>query len=146
MRLLRRLASALSLFLLAAGGLAAASPSQDYVLYCMGCHGEQAQGVPGRVPPLAHSLARFMRSPAGRRYVLQVPGAANSALTDAALAAVLNWLAQTFDAEDLSPGVALFMKEEVASARHTPLLSVPTARAATVRELEATGAAPPGSY
>jgi hypothetical protein len=145
MRLPRRLASALSL-LLATSGLAAASPSQDYVLYCMGCHGEQAQGVPGRVPPLAHSLARFMRSPAGRRYVLQVPGAANSALNDAALAAVLNWLAQTFDAEDLSPGVTLFTKEEVASARHTPLLSVPTARAATVRELEATGTAPPGSY
>ena len=38
-----------------AGALAAtahASPAQDYMLYCMGCHGSQAQGVPGRVPPL----------------------------------------------------------------------------------------------
>ena len=24
-----------------------ASPAQDYMLYCMGCHGTQAQGVPG---------------------------------------------------------------------------------------------------
>ena len=37
---------------------AVASPQQDYMLYCMGCHGAQAQGVPGKIPPLAHSLAR----------------------------------------------------------------------------------------
>ena len=30
-----------------------ASPAQDYMLYCMGCHGTQAQGVPGKIPPLA---------------------------------------------------------------------------------------------
>ena len=47
-----------SLPLLAATGLAAsalagaarASPGEDYMLYCMGCHGAEAQGVPGRIP------------------------------------------------------------------------------------------------
>jgi len=86
---------------LAPGAFAAAvpaSPAQDYTLYCMGCHGAQAQGVPGKIPPLAGSVSLFMRTPEGRDYVLRVPGAANSALPDAQLAAVLNWLAETYGA------------------------------------------------
>jgi len=86
---------------LAPGAFAAAvpaSPAQDYTLYCMGCHGAQAQGVPGKIPPLAGSVSLFMRTPEGRDYVLRVPGAANSALPDAQLAAVLNWLAESYRA------------------------------------------------
>jgi hypothetical protein len=112
----------------------------------MGCHGEDARGIPGKVPPLAHSIARFMRTPAGRNYLLRVPGAANSALSDAALTAVLNWLAQTYDAEDLTSGVALFATEEVAASRHTPLLSVLATRQQIVRDLEASGPAPSLGY
>ena len=81
---------------------AQASPQQDYILYCMGCHGAQAEGVPGKVPPLAHALGRYMRTPEGRNYILRVPGAANSVLSDAQLAAVLNWLAQTFNGDELT--------------------------------------------
>lgn len=126
--------------------LAHASPQQDYILYCMGCHGPQAEGVPGKVPPLAHALGRYMRSPAGRNYVLRVPGAANSVLSDAQLAGVLNWLAQTFDAQELSSDVALFSAAEVTSLRHSPLPSVLATRREVVRELAATGLAPPASY
>jgi len=49
-----------------------------------------------------------MRTPAGRNYVLRVPGAANSVLSDEQLAAVLNWLVQSFDADALSSSVPLF--------------------------------------
>jgi cytochrome c553 len=126
--------------------VAHASPQQDYILYCMGCHGPQAEGVPGKVPPLAHALGRYMRSPAGRNYVLRVPGAANSVLSDAQLAGVLNWLAQTFDAQELSSDVPLFSAAEVTSQRHSPLPSVLATRREVVRELAATGLAPPASY
>ena len=126
--------------------LAHASPQQDYILYCMGCHGPQAEGVPGKVPPLANALGRYMRSPAGRNYVLRVPGAANSVLSDAQLAGVLNWLAQTFDAQELSSDVPLFSAAEVTSLRHSPLPSVLATRREVVRELAATGLAPPASY
>jgi cytochrome c553 len=122
-----------------------ASPVQDYMLYCMGCHGTQAQGVPGKVPPLANTLSLFMRSPEGRNYVLRVPGAANSALSDAQLAAVLNWVAATFDspaADQLKP----FTAAEVTQSRHTPLPAVLAARNAVLRSLAATGPAPPASY
>src|SRR6478672_12491342 len=115
------LVAALSVAALASAS-AAASPAQDYMLYCMGCHGEQARGVPGKVPPLAGALALYMRSEAGRNYVLRVPGAANSALSDAQLAAVLNWLAQTYDGKELSQsGAPLFSTAEVSSARRSPL-------------------------
>ena len=123
-----------------------ASPQQDYILYCMGCHGPQAEGVPGKVPPLAHALGRYMRSPAGRNYVLRVPGAANSVLSDAQLAGVLNWLAETFDAQELSSAVPLFSEAEVTSLRHSPLPSVLATRREVVRELATTGLAPPESY
>jgi hypothetical protein len=140
----------LSLFTLAvAGGLigpACANPAQDYMLYCMGCHGPQAEGVPGKVPPLAHSLGLFMRSPAGRNYVLRVPGAANSALSDAQLTAVLNWLAQEFNSGELSADVPMFTAAEVTAARHSPLASVSAARREVVRDLAASGAAPPATY
>jgi mono/diheme cytochrome c family protein len=124
-----------------------ASPQQDYVLYCMGCHGVQAEGVPGKVPPLAHALGRYMRTAAGRNYVLRVPGAANSVLSDAQLAAVLNWLAQTFDGEELAKSNApLFTTAEVTGSRHSPLPSVLATRREVVRDLAASGLAPPASY
>jgi hypothetical protein len=128
-------------------GIAHASPHLDYVLFCMGCHGAQAEGVPGKVPPLAHALGRYMRAPDGRNYVLRVPGAASSALSDAQLAAVLNWVAQTFDGEELSQsGAPLFTADEVSSARHSPLPSVLATRRVVVHALALTGLAPPASY
>ena len=57
------------------------------MLYCMGCHGDTAHGVPGKVPALAGVLPLYMRTSEGRNYVLRVPGAANSVLSDAQLAA-----------------------------------------------------------
>ncbi len=88
-----------------------------------------------------------MRTPGGRNYVLRVPGAANSALSDAQLAAVLNWLAQTFDGDELDKShAALFTTAEVTSLRHSPLASVLATRSAVVRDLAASGLAPPASY
>lgn len=124
-----------------------ASPEQDYILYCMGCHGAEAQGVPGKVPPLAGSVALFMRSADGRNYVLRVPGAANSALADAQLAAVLNWLAARFPPVDAgAPPGAPFTTAEVQELRRTPLADVKERRREVVRALAASGPAPPADY
>jgi cytochrome c553 len=121
-----------------------ASPAQDYILNCMGCHGTQAQGVPGKIPPLANMLSRFMRTPEGRNYVLRVPGAANSALSDAQLAAVLNWLAVTYDSG--TSNVAPFTSQEVSAVRRRPMISVLATRSAVVRSLAITGSAPAAQY
>ena len=133
---------------LAAAAFAAgvgASPPQDYMLYCMGCHGAQAQGVPGKIPPLAGSVSLFMRSAEGRNYLLRVPGAANSALDDAQLTAVLNWLAASYGAP-VDPAPAPFTVAEVASVRRTPLVDVQARRREVIASLAASGAAPPAQY
>lgn len=127
-------------------GSAGASPGEDYMLYCMGCHGAQAEGVPGKIPPLAHALGHFMRTPAGRDYVLRVPGAASSVLSDAQLSAVLNWVAERFNAAELAPDVRPFTPAEVTHSRHTPLADVLATRREVVRALAAEGAAPGLDY
>lgn len=139
------LLSAVSVLALALAGAADASPGQDYMLYCMGCHGSEARGVPGKIPPLAGSLAGFMRTPEGRDYVLRVPGAANSALSDAQLAAVLNWLAMRYPAAQ-QPEPAPFTAEEVAHARRSPLANVQERRREVIRNLAASGVALPAEY
>jgi mono/diheme cytochrome c family protein len=126
-------------------GAAHASPAQDYMLYCMGCHGAQAEGVPGKIPPLTQ-LGLYMRTAAGRDYVLRVPGAANSVLSDVQLTAVLNWLAHEYDSKELAADVPLFTVAEVAARRHSALAAVQATRREVVRDLAATGPAPPANY
>jgi hypothetical protein len=123
----------------------AGGPAQDYTLYCMGCHGAEAQGVPGKIPPLAGTLGRFMRTPEGRNYVLRVPGAANSALTDGQLAGVLNWLAERYAVPE-EARVAPFSVDEVARVRRTPLANVQAVRREVLRGLAASGVAPAADY
>ena len=130
----------------AAGDAAHAGPAQDYALHCMGCHGATAQGVPGKVPPLAHSLVRFMNNADGRRYVLRVPGAANSMLSDAQLAAVLNWVVGQFDANELDSSTPQFAEQEVAANRRTPMADVLATRVAVLKEIAASGPVPATGY
>ena len=127
-------------------GAAGASPAQDYMLYCMGCHGAHAEGVPGKVPPLARTLGLYMKTPAGRNYVLRVPGAANSVLSDSELAAVLNWLAVNYSPGESSSAAPLFTPAEVAKLRHVPLASVLAARREVIAALAAAGQSPPLDY
>jgi cytochrome c553 len=141
----RRLKLAGALATLAFTAAVPASPAQDYMLYCMGCHGAQAQGVPGKIPPLAGSVSLFMRTAEGRNYVLRVPGAASSALSDSQLTAVLNWLAESYRAPGETQPVP-FTVDEVTRVRHTPLADVQARRREVVRTLAASGAAPPAQY
>jgi hypothetical protein len=127
-------------------GQSRASPLEDYVLHCMGCHGSQAEGVPGKIPPLAHSLGYFLRSAAGRNYVLRVPGAANSALSDGQLAAVLNWLLSEFNSAEVPPGSLPFTAAELQTWRRQPLPGVLATRQSIVSTLAASGGAPVPRY
>lgn len=121
---------------------AAASPEQDYVTHCMGCHGPTGAGVPGRIPALRDSLGAFVRSTAGQAYLTRVPGASNSSLSDAQLAAVLTWLAARYAPDQ--PHV--FTTDEVARNRRPPLSNVREARTALLRSLAGSGPLPPEEY
>jgi hypothetical protein len=67
-------------------------------------------------------------------------------LSDAQLAAVLNWLGAQFNATELASDVPWFTAEEVTRARHAPLADVLATRREVVRALAASGDAPGLDY
>ena len=104
------------------------------------------KGCPARFRLWRTRSAASCAPPAGRDYLLRVPGAANSALSDAQLAAVLNWLAQQLIPRNSRADVPKFTAAEVTASRHAPLASVLATRREVVRDLAATGSAPPATY
>ena len=76
----------------AAAADAATAAHNNYMLRCMGCHVADGSGSAGRVPSVRDSLVPLASSAAGRRYLVQVPGAAQSPLSDLELAQVLSWM------------------------------------------------------
>jgi len=106
----------------AAAARAAPQPAQDYVLECRGCHGARGEGTRGSVPSLAES-ARFLTTPRGRAYLVRVPGVAGSQLSNARIAALLNWMLRELASDPPAPAsFAPFAAEEVARERARPLL------------------------
>ena len=99
------------------------------MLHCMGCHVADGSGSPGRVPSVRDSVAALSASAAGRRFLVQVPGAAQSPLSDLELAQVLSWMIRNLSARPVSSDFRDFTAEEVARYRKTPLVDVPGTRA-----------------
>ncbi len=112
-------------------------PRINYMLHCMGCHTPDGSGEPGRVPSLKKTLLPFARLPEGRRFLVQVPGASQSTLSDADLAEVLNWMIRNLSVGRPEP-FAAFTEAEIASYRQTPLVAVRATRARLLRKLAGT--------
>lgn len=90
----------------------------DYVLQCAGCHRVDGRGSsPHGIPDFRQSVGAFMHLPAGREYLIRVPGAAHSQLSNAELAAVLNWVLDEFSAAQLPADFHPYTEAEVAAAR-----------------------------
>ena len=121
--------------LLAGAPAAAESPQVLYLLHCQGCHLADGSGKAGAVPPLGPGLAIFPYDAGGRAYLVQVPGSAHSPLSDAELAAVLNWMVATFGPPEAAARLVPYHAEEVARYRATPLVDVSAARAGLLREI-----------
>jgi mono/diheme cytochrome c family protein len=115
--MLRPGARLLGVALLLQASLAGADPRSDYLMHCAGCHLADARGLPPEVPSLAGPLGRIVASPAGRDYVARVPGAAQTPLSDEALAAVLNWLLLEFNRATLPADFQALRTAEVARSR-----------------------------
>jgi hypothetical protein len=109
----------------------------DYALECQGCHGVDGAGTPGSVPPLAGSVADFLRVPGGREFLVRVPGVAQAPLGDAALAAVINWMLDRFDKADVPAGFVAYTGDEVGRLRRSPLTDVERVRADLVKAIAA---------
>ena len=110
---------------------ASADPRLDYTLHCEGCHLPEAVGWPGHVPSLRGDYGRIAGVPGGRDYLMRVPGAADAPMPSSALAAVLNWLMDTYNADTRPAGFEPFTAAEVEAVRRKPLDN-PQARRAEI--------------
>lgn len=95
----------------------------NYQLFCQGCHTPDGMGA-NAVPRLKDTIGYFLATPAGREYLVRVPGSATSALSSADLAEVLNWIVLEFAGDSLTQSFAPYTTEEVATLRTLPLNEV----------------------
>lgn len=113
---------------------AGASPGGTiFATRCAVCHGPAAAGIPGTFPSLREQILSFAKSPAGRDYLVMVVSSglmgelsvagvhynnvmpAQSGLSEADVAAVLNYLAGDLGKQDL--GGAALSADDVKDAR-----------------------------
>ena len=108
-------------------------PSMNYTLHCMGCHTPDGSGMPDRVPSVRKTLLAFARLPAGREFLVQVPGSAQSTLSNAELSELLNWMIQNLSSEPEPYQFEHFTEHEVARYRTQSLFLVRQARERLLR-------------
>jgi mono/diheme cytochrome c family protein len=100
----------------------------NYQMSCQGCHAPDGSGA-GAVPRMRDQVGVFLASEAGREYLVRVPGSATSALDDAQLAEVLNWIVQEFAGASAAAGFIPYSPQEVGALRQHPLYEVVQYRA-----------------
>jgi mono/diheme cytochrome c family protein len=94
---------------------------QHWTLNCQGCHRPDGTGSTGTAPSLAGAVARFLSVPGGREYLGRVPGVATSALSNADLSEVMNWMLWRFDKEHVPANFRPFTAAEIGQLRGAPL-------------------------
>ena len=110
----------------------------NYMLQCQGCHGAEGAGTAdGAVPAMKDFVGNFLSVPQGREFLVRVPGSANSAMSDAELAEVLNWMLPRMSAAQMPEDFVPYDAGEVAQWRAEPLLDVAGFRAALIERMGA---------
>jgi hypothetical protein len=112
-------------------------PKTDYTLHCQGCHVADGSGLEGKVPSMRPTLVPLSLFADGRRFLVQVPGVAQSSLSDAETAALLNWMIHTLGEQAPPAGWRAFTADEVARYRATRLTEVRATRAAVLARMQA---------
>ncbi len=118
-----------------ASGAAAETPETNYMLHCQGCHRPDGSGIPGAVPPFPGVVGKFLATPAGRAFIVRVPGVTNAPLSDDDVAKLLGWIVRRFDAANVPGDFTDFTGTEVSALRKQPLARVADERAAILAEL-----------
>lgn len=112
-------------------------PAVNYKLHCMGCHLADGSGGPPDVPDIRGEMGCLLAVDGGRQYLVQVPGAAQAQISDAELAAVLNYMLETFSADTLPGEYAPFTAGEVTRWRADWLTEVAAIRESLLARLDA---------
>ncbi len=98
-------------------GSVAADARVNYLLHCAGCHRVDGTGLPPEIPSLAGPIGPFAGFAQGRDYLIRVPGASQAPINDEELAAVLNWVLESFNTATLPADFRPLQKEEVSASR-----------------------------
>ncbi len=133
---MNRVAAALTILMLAPSIAHGEPPAQLYMLNCWGCHRPQGEGIPGTAPPL-RGAADFLKVPGGRQYLIEVPGVSQSALSDAQVADVMNWILRSFSKDRLPANFKPYTAEEVKQYRGIKMLSLTDKRQKLIDEMVA---------
>ena len=116
----------------------------NYQLQCAGCHLPDGTGSAANdTPRLTGFVGNFLKVPGGREFLVRVPGMSQSALNNAQLADLLNWLIR----EDGMAGKSTpahyqpYSADEIAQLRHETMLNLPGTRAELIKAMRAQGIA-----
>jgi mono/diheme cytochrome c family protein len=152
------LAVAAALLTLASVSARAGAPAA-FTSRCAVCHQADGRGVPGIYPPLADTIGAYLGVKGGREYLLHVVlnGFAGSLetggvlyyglmppandLSDADIAAALNYVLRDLNARELPRGFAPYTAAEVKSGRaaHPGVTGTAEERAAILQKLRMRG-------
>jgi cytochrome c553 len=112
-------------------------PRLQYVQFCSGCHLPDGSGSPAfGVPSMRGLLGQFLQVPGGREFIVQVPGVMNSALPDADIANLMNWLVPAVSAKTLPAKFPPYTAQEIGRLRTSRPADVPAVRAALIRQID----------
>jgi len=116
---------------------------KEYMLNCGGCHRMDGRGIARQgVPSFIDSVGLFTRLPAGRDYLIRLPGSADSLLDDTELARVLNWVVATYSPQQLPADFKPFTAAEVSAVRSHSYADVVTVRQQLEQALARQGLTP----
>jgi mono/diheme cytochrome c family protein len=114
----------------------AQSANNLYLLNCWGCHGSRGEGIKGTAPPLI-GLGDFLKAAGGRAYIIEVPGVSLSALNDAQIATVMNWVLENMSKNHLPRDFSPYTADEVHRYRAIRLAELSKTRRALLEQLVA---------
>lgn len=103
-------------------------------MLCQGCHVGNGRGGKG-VPNMDGFVGHFLKTSEGRKYLIQVPGAANSALDSKQLAELMNWMIPIMGKDSVPDDFIPYSEEEVNKLRQTPLMEVVKHRAKLLKQI-----------
>jgi mono/diheme cytochrome c family protein len=134
MRFLHALCCLLAVTGVSAGEINDRRAQFNYQLFCQGCHTPDGVGAMA-VPRMKDQVGYFLATPAGREYLVRVPGSATSALSDADLAEVLNWIVREFAGASAPEEFERYSAGEVGRLRQQPLNEVEQYRSQLLAEI-----------
>jgi len=112
-------------------------PRLQFLQHCSGCHLPDGSGSPSHgIPSMRGMLGQFLQVPGGRQFIVQVPGVMNSALADADIAALMNWLVPAVSASTLPAGFQPYTAQEIAQLRTSRPADVMAVRRTLVGKIE----------